>query len=581
MSNLRRIAAIAVAVYLLLVLLDRFVLIELLAARIGLPLLLVAAEALAIVAVGSLVRRSRVDLPLDFIVGYPIFGTLLFLVGTVKINAAVMVGIVVIGAIAGVWRLRGAPPPSAASLAAEKSTAEGGGAPLFGRIAIAVVFLAGFVMAQAPPVSLDELAYHLAVPQTWVNEGRAIELPLLSHSYFPLGIESADLPLLAALGSNEGGIASHLLHLLAAIATTLLVARRTKSWLTTAAIVTTPALAITAGWSLVDWPLAGICVALYGAVEDDDDRTLAAALAAGMLTKYTFLPFAAIVIVLAKKWRPAIPGALVGSVFFIRNLILTGNPFAPFFGDDAPHVSGYRTAYLSDYVFDRGFVDEALGIALIALCVLARGRIAYALLAAGGALFFLAPSSRILIPFLLIPAITSAPAVDASRILRGVVAVAIAVQSFFVLWFVDRDGAFALLGARVSDEQYIVQQRSSVDAIRWIDQSLPPGARTLVIGLNETYWFAHPVRGGGNFDGERVSHYLAVPAAEALREKLRRDGITHVAVINAAPPTNVERKQQERQTQLTPEARQMLAQMLDHFASQVVSRGDDTLFTLK
>src|SRR5256885_7351410 len=123
--------------------------------------------------------------------------------------------------------------------------------------AVGFILIAGVVMAQAPPSALDEVAYHLAVPWTWVKEGRAIALPLLSHSYFPLGIESADLPLLALLGALGGGIASHFLHLGAAIAAAAVAWELTeRNGLATAAILATPALAITAGWSLVHWALA-------------------------------------------------------------------------------------------------------------------------------------------------------------------------------------------------------------------------------------------------------------------------------------------------------------------------------------
>ena len=56
-----------------------------------------------------------------------------------------------------------------------------------------------------------------------------------------------------------------------------------------------PALALTAGWSLVDWLLVGVSIAL---VEAEDDATFAAALGAGLLTKYTFIPIAIIAIVM-------------------------------------------------------------------------------------------------------------------------------------------------------------------------------------------------------------------------------------------------------------------------------------------
>src|SRR6185436_13696843 len=280
--------------------------------------------------------------------------------------------------------------------------------------------------AQAPPVALDELVYHAAVPWQWTLEGRAAELSLNSHAYFPLGIESADLPLFAILGQLGGGIASHFLHLLAAIATIALIARRTQSWLATAAIATTPALAITAGWSLVDWPLAGLFVVLFVALESDDADTASAATAAGLLTKYTFLPFALVAWLLARK-RPRWP-VLLGLVFFVRNLVLTGNPAMPFFSAGAPHVAGYRELALADYIFDGSFIDESLGASLLALAVFAGGRIALASLALAVAAMTATPEFR-------------------KRIFSVLLGIAIVIQTFLVVWMTARAGAFTLLAA--------------------------------------------------------------------------------------------------------------------------------------
>ena len=448
-------------------------------------------------------------------------------------------------------------------------------------LAVIAVFVCAFVAAQAPPSSLDELAYHLAIPHAWVLEARAIELPLLSQSYFPLGIESADLIPLLLLGPSDGGVASHLLHLFAAIATTLLVARRTKSWLATAAIVTTPALAITAGWSLVDWPLAGLFVALYISLEDDDVRTASAATAAGLLIKYTFAPFALIAWAIHWWRKRTFPRwqVLLGSVFFVRNLILTGNPFAPFFSADAPSVSGYRALALADYIFEGTFIDEAIGAAIIILPVFATGALALASIALAVALFFLAPSSRILIPFLVVPSVSAAPELR-RRVLSVMIAIAVVVQAFLVVWFTARTNAFSLLAAN-TEQEFLRKQRPSYTAIEWLNLQLPPDSRTLLVGTNETYWFTRRVRGAGNFDGPRVSRYLDVPAPEELRERLRKDGITHIAVLAAPVPTTDEAKLAERQTTLSPEAQRMLAQTLDRYASNMIARDNATLFTLR
>jgi len=287
----------------------------------------------------------------------------------------------------------------------------------------------------------------------------------------------------------------------------------------------------------------------------------------------------AIVLGMARKWRGLPLGVAIGSVFFIRNLILTGNPIAPFLMAGSPHVVGYRGApFLSDYVFDGRFLDESLGASLLAFSVLGTTAIAWALAIAGVVLFLLAPSSRLLIPFFGVAVMT---AQADRRALRVMMAVTIALQTLLVGYYAERTGAFALIAGRASDEEYLRHERPSYAAIEWLNAALPPQSRTLVVGLNETYWFERRVRGGGNFDGERMSRYLDAATPEALRSRLAADGITHVAVLSLPLATNVERKSEERQTVLTPTARRALSEMLDRYAASVTSRGEVTLFALR
>lgn len=621
MRRMWNVVALVLAAILVLTFLDQFVLVRLLGARIGLPLAFAILEVVAIIGAGALVRRFRCETALNFVVGYPIFGTICFLVGLLRVSAATMLPIMLLFAVAGAYALyrhhasRGRSDDGASALIrspelTDEARSEARGRRLddrdsaprptsdlrppttsiadralhaFSLIAIAVVLLAGFVAAQAPPASLDELAYHLAIPQSWVAEGRAVDLPLISHSYFPLGIESADLPLLASLGQFGGGTASHFLHLIAAIATIVVVHRATnRNLLLTAAIVTTPALALTAGWSLVDWPLLGIFAVLADALRrDEDDPTIAAAIAAGLLAKYTFVPFAIVMLIVARRVRGVGPGVVAGSVFFIRNLVLTGNPVAPFFSANAPHVAGYRSLVLASYIFDGRFIDESLGASLLSTALFAAGGIGLAALAMGVVLFVLAPSARILVPFFSVAATRATDAVTNNRMLRIVVIIAIAGQLLLVGYFIDRTQVFSTMSGKWSDDEYLTNARSTYPAVAWVNSALPENSRTLVVGLHEMYWFSHPVRGGGNFDGPRVSSYLDVPTPEALRARLAHDGITHVAVFAAAPPTAVAQKVAERQTQLTKPAQRSLAQMLDRYASSVSAHPSVTLFTLK
>jgi hypothetical protein len=279
---------------------------------------------------------------------------------------------------------------------------------------------------------------------------------------------------------------------------------------------------------------------------------------------------------------PALPlliGLAIGSIFFVRNLILTANPIAPFFSAAAPHVAGYRAPFLSDYVFDGHFLDESLGASLVAICTLSAGALAWIFVAVAIVLFVIAPSSRILLPFLAIPAARS---LRPTRLMRVLLALAVVVQLFLIVYFVDRGGAFSLLSGSSSDQEYLIKQRPSFANVHAIDALLPNDACVLVIGLNETFWFAHHVRGGGNFDGPRVSQYLERSAPDVLYAQMKRDGITHVAIVAPAPgSTVVPQKLAERETRLTRDAQRILAQTLDQYATNVTTRGGATVFTLK
>ncbi len=588
MRRIWTVVATLVAAILVITLADRFVLIELLGQRVGEPLVLACVEATAIAGAGFLARRLRGDAALNFVIGYPLFGTICFLVGLLRVSVWTMLPIVLVLAVAGVYSFMREARSRKIDPATNLATPEAGNLATatflrdYALIAIAIVLVCGFIAAQAPPASLDELAYHLAIPHTWVVEGRAIALPLISHSYFPLGIESADLPLISALGAFGGGVASHFLHFIAAIATIVLVWRTSRrNLLLTAAIATTPALALTAGWSLVDWPLLGIFVALTAALLDDDEPTTAAAIAAGLLTKYTFIPFGIVALAVTRKHRGAVTGAIAGSVFFIRNLVLTGNPIAPFFSANAPHVAGYRELVLASYIFDGRFIDESLGASLMSGALFTTGALGIAALLVAVLLFALAPSARILVPFFGVAATQAGKAVEQRRVLRAILVVAIAAQLMLVGYFIDRTELFSTMSGKWSDEEYLANARSSYPSIAWVNATVPEKSRTLVIGLNETYWFARSVRGGGNFDGPRMSAYLDAATPEALRLRLSRDGITHVAVFAAPPPTAVAQKVAERQTVLTASAKRSLAQLLDLYASNVTAHGSVTLFTLR
>jgi Dolichyl-phosphate-mannose-protein mannosyltransferase len=583
----------AAAILLLIVFAVRVPLLQYVAFRLGAPAGLAIAQMLASIGAGWLVRTTighllRIAPPVetiafDAVVGYPLFGAITFLVGWFSTAPVVLSALLVVAAVAGVdrlligWRSRAA---AVEPLSYGIAPALIGGATLM--IAAAI--------AQLPPVALDDVVYHLTIPKTWALEGHVVTLPLSSHSFFPLGCESADLPLLV-LGGDGGAIASHLGHFIIAILTIVLffqfVARRSgTSWATIAAVAvaTTPALAISAGFSGTDWALAGCCLALLAALDTDEvSPSAGAALAAGLLVKYTFIPVAAALVAAAllvhREQRRALlkvlgVGALFGSLFFIRNAVVAHNPVAPFFGPLAPSVEGFRTGGWASYLFDPALLDDSLGCVLMAFvffipAALRSGRrfasaaavasFAIALLLATGE-----PAGRILTAPLIVVAAIAASAAAPGRFLRALFVAMAALQLVVVVEYFDSLEALSVLTGRKSDEEFVAARRGVIPAIRSADAQLPPDARALVLGTNELYWFSHPVRGAGNFDSARLDAYLSSPM---FASDLRAEGITHVVIFPAGIRLGGERlttRQAQRETLLSQPAylslRSLLAQ---------------------
>jgi len=598
---------------------------------LALPILVAIPAALAILGCGFWFRRLLQKLgaaaeddrnlfsyAADYLIGYPVFGTLCFLLGHLSTETVAQGSLTLLAAVAG-------------SLSIVRRTSREQGSPVIPAshlgwpvvllsAALAIPAFYSLAIALIPPVTLDEVAYHLGVPRTWVLEQRVVELPLISHSYFPLGIESADLFALSALGES-GAVSSHFIHLLAAFATAMVIAawfRRRYgielSLAATFAIVSTPALLVTAGWSWNEWPMVGICVVIV----DKFDRpgpawraSLLAAMAAGLLCKYTFLIFALVTVVYALFSRrgelerlpflAALAATLFGSTFFIRNVMLTGNPFAPFFSADSPHVTGFRSGGFADrlahYVLEMRFIDEALGLGLMIMILVglihlrrleSHAKPLFAgLVAAVLALLFLAPSSRILLPFMIgaaMLAFATTGVLRGRRMLAGVLVTVGLLQLLLSLFYLSSLKPSLYLSGTLSKTAFVSMHRRKQDSINWIDLNLPDQSRTLIVGIQETFWFSHRVRGGGNFDGPRIARYLSHPDPAVLSQKLRRDSLTHLALAGDGVRVGLpspDRKLQEKETVFSAEEVRQLADFLDRFTIEEAANGTTTIYRLK
>jgi hypothetical protein len=568
--------------------------------RLLLPMLVALVEALAAIGAARvglrLARRgaeaeSRLDrsLSAQLLVGLPLYGTLLYLVGLISTSA---IAICASTAPLAVY---------AATDAIARRLRQGERARArdpFGAAALAAAAIISLLFAQLPAFTLDELAYHLAVPMQWIIGGRVQPFPLISHSWFPFGLESADLFALRLLG-HDGAVASHFVHLLCGVALAALLVRRlaresAAPLLFGAAVVTAPALLVIVGWSWNDVPLVGLVAVLYLALEEfvEDARGLATAglaIAAGLLTKYTFAPVAILLLGAAftvvdrarrrSLVRSALLGSVTGSFFFARNALMVGNPFEPLITEGTGDV-GYRwtgtvLGTIGSYVFDLRILDEALGVSLLVLAFLSvvrapsrfSLRCCLALLAACAAIAFLTPSARVFLPFLVVPGLVGGLVASRfhpapRRAIAAILGFAVVAQLTEAALFLSAHRPLALFTGEASEVRWLARRPVTSDVL-WIDAALPARSRTLVLGIQELFWFRHEVRGGANNDGARVAAYLQAGDPQRLLERLRSDGITHVAVARGlvvAPSDDFKRR--ERETLLDEAAMNRLATML-------------------
>lgn len=513
-------------------------------------------------------RSAAVALRDCLFIGIPVYGTLLGLIaltGAPLEIAAILVTLLL--AVGGGLVLSRRRPALSLSLSAWDLALLGP--------PVAIAFLA----STTPVASPDELVYKLAIPQAYLLHDGMVEFPLNSHSYFPAAFGLASLGALAL----SGGVAAKLMHL-AIYLLTLGILRRLANRLDppaglwgTVVVAWTPALMLVAGWGWPDWGVVGLLLLSYERwrsfreTSDAGDAAMSAlALAGALAARYTALlwlaAFAAVV-VLDRKNRSqplarlafALGAVLIvfGGFFYVRNLVWTGSPVAPFLLPDSPSVEKFRGSSASGWgallrgedILHRDIVDDSLGILLpfsvllSALSLRGGGRRFADLFAIGLAqlavFVTLAPLSRLwmtaLVPLALLGASVAVrlwreavPALRAS--LSIVAAVALSGQLLLVgyILVVSYDLAPYVVGNE-TETQYRLRARGFARTYDWIGRSTPPSSRILLIGENRTFDLPRPAFSAGNLDGPRLSRYLArFRTVAAFAREMRRLGVTHV-----------------------------------------------------
>jgi hypothetical protein len=221
-----------------------------------------------------------------------------------------------------------------------------------------VIILLALVGALTPPASQDALVHHLALPKTFIREGRIVELPYNYFSYFPAGMEMLFLYGLLL----RGPAVATLLHLSFGLATFALILAGGRSLgmgsrarlIAATAFLSAPTVWMEMTWAYIDLALTFYAaLSLIALLHYRQDRKLGwifltgFSLGGALSIKYTALYIACILLLLLlfvlrehkqSIWAVIhrastllIIALLVSCPWFIRNLLYTGNPLFPFF----------------------------------------------------------------------------------------------------------------------------------------------------------------------------------------------------------------------------------------------------------
>ncbi|MBW2107309.1 MAG: phospholipid carrier-dependent glycosyltransferase [Deltaproteobacteria bacterium] len=224
---------------------------------------------------------------------------------------------------------------------------------------LTTVFAAECVMNLTPPISRDALIHHLAIPKLWLKHGGFYEIPWAKYSYYPMNI---DLLYLAALYLGND-VAPKFIHWAFGLGTAFLVYTYIKPRLGTAwgllavtIFATTPIIVRLSTCAYVDLGLcffltAGVLsfVAWRNGLYQQPKWLVVSAACTGLALgcKYNALVGAAFLNLMVvyyyakdtkKQTRAVLAGlaffalsAFVASPWYMKNWLLTGNPFYPLF----------------------------------------------------------------------------------------------------------------------------------------------------------------------------------------------------------------------------------------------------------
>jgi hypothetical protein len=256
-------------------------------------------------------------------------------------------------------------------------------------LAATIILVLSLPHALAPPWDYDGLMYHLEGPRRFLAAGRILFVPEIWQANGPFLTEMLFMTGMS-LGSDAFAKLLHLSYGLLFILATFTFAERhigrNQAWLAAAILLGIPILPIWATWAYADfaWALYEF-LALYIITNWDSQKEhgrllFLAGFFSGMAlgTKYLALAgtnLLALWIIWSSRNLPVRSigknlvsyygtALLIGSPWYVKNLILTGNPIFPFLFPSRDWNAA-RISYLVDYLQSFGYGRNALDYFLL------------------------------------------------------------------------------------------------------------------------------------------------------------------------------------------------------------------------
>ena len=537
-----------------------------------------AAYGAGTVAPGRVFRSPAERAGLRIALGMAIYAALLFaLAAAGRLRRPELLAGGAAGIAAGAWSIR-----SSATRFLPRRSAPGGTGNRAAAAAVAAALAGAFVLALYPPTAFDETLYHLPTVGAFAASGRMPFLWSLRTPVFPNAAEVLEVPLYLF----GGDVATHLVPLLATIATALLVfasARRggrATAWLAAAIFLSSPIVIHLASTGYVEALLTlfgfGVWVALEPGVPRGTGRiALAGAMAgAAASVKYLGLPWgggAGVAASLSARGRRLRAAAIfagaalvLAAPWYLRIVRWTGNPVFPFapgiFGHSVwdpvglPRVRRFGTALADllrlpwDTVFARGRVNDQPPFSpwfLLASPLLAwralrsrRARRVAIVCVVWGTLWLFGPrDSRYLTILLPILSVETARTIAAAaralgrRVSPVLAVVAVLPGVAYAGYRLVRQGPVPLDAP--ARERYLARMVPAWPAVAFLDRTAP-NATVFVCGGEQLRWYYRGTMVGDASGVARYDEILSLPDGAAVARRLDALGVRYVLRVRGA-----------------------------------------------